>query len=177
MKSGKNTYDLCGCQRRRRAERLYAYKSGARDRCQIDRLVQLGALAHGGAEQMSHAHRLALAGGQCGGGSRDIPDICPAELQARQPLRIEAFDGRIGRENAPPDLDPLRHVGKCKIHGEGQAPQEGWVDILAPAGRQDHDAGKRLDALEEEIHLRIRATIRHILGLAALAEQRIGFIE
>ncbi len=85
--------------------------------------------------------------------------------------------GRIGRKDAPPDLDPLRHVGKREIHGEGQAPQKGGRNILAAAGCQDDDAGKPLDALEQEVHLDRRVAVVSILDFAALAEQRIGFVE
>ena len=55
--------------------------------------------------------------------------------------------------------------------------REGLVDVVPPVGGQDGDAVEGLDALEQEGDLLVGVAVVGVLGLAALAEQRVGLVE
>ncbi len=75
--------------------------------------------------------------------------------------------------------DPLTscHIRARKIEDEPNAAQKCRIEVLAHVRREDRQTSKRLHALKEVGDLDVRIAVVRVLHVAALSQERFGFVD
>src|SRR5438046_2103500 len=91
----------------------------------------------------------------------------------RRPSRLPT--GSCSGRGWPCRLRPaLAGVGQMKVEDRLQAAREVLFEVRPESGREDDDARKILDALQEIGKLLIGETTMGVLHFGSLAEERVG---
>ena len=100
-------------------------------------------------------------------------------MRLRQPAQVDIRREPVGLvgEIVLPKAQPLLGIGHLEQRHRLEAAGEGFVELRAQIGGEDHDAGKILDPLQQIGHLLIGGAVVGVAGLGALAEQRIRLVE
>src|SRR6266545_942323 len=142
-----------------------------------ERFFDLGVLAPGRPQEVAHAHRLAFVGGQEGGVERDVADVASSYTEAGEELRLQSLDRRLFREDAAPDLLPLRRFGERELDDEAEAAQERRVERVLEVRGEDREPAVGLHALEQIADLDVGVAVVAVLDLGTFAEQGVGLVE
>jgi len=76
-----------------------------------------------------------------------------------------------------PELPTPLFVGLWERHPEADPASERVIEAGFEVGRQDHQAVKTLDALQQIIDLEVCVAVDAALDLRPLAEERVGLVE
>src|SRR4051812_21852589 len=146
----------------RRGPRRAGEAAGARDRSWARSqqrpgpgAAELVVLAPQGVVDVAGADDATVRRGQVGRRERRGLDAAARQLGGGERLPVQVADGRTGRERAAPELGSERGVGQLETDHEAQPPDERLVECPLPVGREDHQAGERLDSLEQVVDLQV----------------------
>src|SRR5205823_1940895 len=114
-----------------------------------------------------------------GRAQRAVADVAARQRITPRELReVEAARARyVQRDVCGPQLAALIFVGKWEVQAHRQPALERGVDRALEVGGQDRDALEAIEPLQQIVGLEVRVAIVGRLDLAALAEQRVGFVE
>ena len=102
------------------------------------------------------------------------PATCRRASWAKsKPVGRRLRAGKTRRQISP----ALRGIGKRKLHDEAQAAQERRVEGAFHIGREDRQAAVGFHALQQVADFDVGVAVVAVFDFAALAEQRVGFVE
>src|SRR5215203_742993 len=120
-----------------------------------------------------------LAAGALQAGVKDDGvDVTTGQVElSREKIEIDLRGVHGFGHDLEPDLLPLLHTGRGEVDDETQPPQEGFVQILLPVGRQDGYALEPLHALQQIADLEVGIPVVGVFDLGPAAEEGIGFVK
>ena len=142
------------------------------------RLAELLVLAPQRVLDVLGGDHAAVAGGEVRGRERGGLDVAAGQLGRgeRVPVELRRARPRAGTSAARAAC-AARASGSSKRIDEAQPAQERLVDRGCAVGRQDDEAGERLDPLQQVVDLEVGVAVVRVADLGALAEQRVGLVE
>src|SRR5262245_51720178 len=109
----------------------------------------------------------------------DLADAATGQFETTRQLAKVDVPGerRRVRKTESPDGFARGNVRLRELEDESQASEECFVDVATKIRCEDRKAREGLHAMQEIRDLDVRISVVGVLDLAALAEQRIRFVE